>query len=541
MTLRHVVVFALALATLGGAACDGCNGCEGCNGDTDVIATLERAQGLVEADVAEPPVRFERAEQGHEFKIGDAVRTARAARADLTLAGGGILHIEPSSLVRFSATPGASRQVGIGVEVGGAEVEATEESQVAFSTRFGATRLTPGSRVRISSGASARFEVVVGLALVDTARGPVTLEAGDRFVVQVGGAVLERHTRTPPPDAGRPRSSPPPLDAGAPSAAGSSPDAPDASAAPAPDDATDAGSPPDGAALGGAVDPAAALVGADTGPADVSISVGDTATIHDPGAPTAVRFLIGERCTTGGVVEVSRSGPSFTRPLRQPFAAGARASATLTVPNGRHPYRVRCGEGAPVATGALRISRDAGTATLPTRAPRTTVDADGRRYTVLYQTLLPIITLRWPRAPAAPGYVISVQRAGGRPEETRATLPEQAFPGGRFEDGSYTFAFRTADGRARTASTSLVIDFDNASPAAHVAAPPPDAPVAGGVAIAGTAGEGAAVSVGGSALTSDRSGRFSGHAAPAAGEQCLAIRVADPQRGVHYFLRCGGS
>lgn len=528
--MRQPLIFLLALLAVSAGACDGCSGC----GGTDVIATLERAQGVVEADTADAPVTFERAAQGLGFRLGDAVRTAVDARAELALAGGGTLRVEPRSLVRFSATPGAGRRVGIGVEIGGAEVEAPSDGEFGLSTAFGEAHLGRGARVHVSGGADARFEVVMGSAEVDGDGGTVTMTAGDRFLVQFGGAVLERRGRTPPRDGGRPPAAA--VDLGA--DAGGAPDAGSASAAP---DAGSTTAAPDAGALGetepGEDDGAGTAAARDTAIADVSIAAGETASLHDPGAPTAVRFRFGAACTTGGTVEVARSGSSFSRSLK---SSGA-SSATLTVPNGSHAYRVRCGSNAPFATGTIRISRDAGTATLPRRAPRTTVDADGRHYTVLYQTLLPIITLRWRSAPESPGYVIAVQRAGGRADDTSTTRAEQTFPAGRFEDGDYTFTFRTADGRVRTAATSLKIDFDNATPAAHLDAPPPRASVESGVTVAGTAGEGATVSVGGRALPTDRAGRFSGEASPPAGERCIAIRVAHPQRGVHYFLRCGGS
>ena len=514
--MRRWLALCTALFTVCASACDGCAGC----GKSDGLATLERAEGVVEADAAEAPVTFEAAARGREFRLGDAVRTAADARADLALAGGGTLHVEPRSVVRFSATPGAARRVGIGVEVGGAEVEAPADDALAFTTAFGNARVERGSRVRVSGGEDARFEVVMGSALVDGDGGSVTLSVGDRFVIQVGGAVLERGSAQRR-DAGRPRALI--VDAGAPSdlsALITDSGAADASDAPGTDDGAGSASVPE-----------------DTAAADFSIAAGETATIHDPSAPTAVRFRFGAGCTTGGTVELARTGSSFSRALR----ASGRTSATLTVPNGAHAYRVRCGGGAPFASGTVRVSRDAGTATLPRRAPRTTVDADGRRYTVLYQTLLPIITLRWRRAPEAPNYIISVERAGGRAEETTSRVADHTFAAGHFGDGSYTFTFRTADGRVRTAPTSMRIDFDNATPAAHLDAPSARAQVAGGVTVSGTAGEGAAVSVGGRALDTDRSGRFSGQASPAGGERCIALRVAHPQRGVHYYLRCGGA
>jgi hypothetical protein len=489
-----------------------------------VLATLQRAQGVVEADTAAAPVSFERAAIGRTFRLGDAVRTAASARADLTLARGGRLRVDPSSLVRFSARPDASEPLGFGVEFGSAVVAAPTSGELAFSTVFGTARVAAGSSVRLSGGANAGFEVIFGSAQMVGDGGTVTLSVGDRFVVEFGSAVVER--------AGSARA----RDAGAPVVGGGVGGAAAVGAAPVVEGAAGTSGTP-GAQPATGANPGETPVPEDDGIADFSLAAGENAAIHDLDAPTAVRFRFGPACTTGGTVELAGSGASFTRSTR----ASGRASATLSVPTGAHAYRVSCGASAPFATGTLRVDRDPGTAALPLSAPRSTVDADGRRYTVLYQTRLPELTLRWPRAPAAPGYVISVERAGAAAEETRSPSPEKAFPSGHFADGNYTFTFYTADRAAHTAPTSLRVDFNNATPAADIDAPPPTGPVAGGAAIAGTAGIGSLVSVSGAALQTERNGRFSGLEAPSTDERCLAIRVVHPQIGVHYFLRCGGS
>jgi hypothetical protein len=185
------------------------------------------------------------------------------------------------------------------------------------------------------------------------------------------------------------------------------------------------------------------------------------------------------------------------------------------------------------------VARDSGVQPLPRGAPRTTVDADGRRYTVLYQNLLPELTFRWPRPPAAGGYVLRVE-GGRQPVEQRATQPSASFPSGRFDEGTYRFTWATADNARRSQPTTLTIDFDNAAPAAYVRQPAPGAAISGTVHVEGAALDGASVSAGGHALSMDGQHRFNGDVAVGGEDACLAIRIAHPQRGVHYYLRCGG-
>ena len=544
--MRRPLVLGIVLAAVVVAACSGRAGCDGC-GTSGVLATVERAQGLVEAETEGGAGGFARASRGVELRLGDAVRTAADARAQLGLTGGGTLRVEPRSLVRFSATPGASVPLGIGVETGAAELEAPLEDELLFSTEFGSARVARGSRVLVTGGSEPRLEVVVGTAIVDGDGGAVTLARGDRFLVVVGAAVLERRADAQVADAGRARRSSASAGLGArplleAHEAGSRAEVPDAGGAA---DLPDAGSAPE--ALRGDGTPTMVAAGLhpesprtaeNSALADLTIVAGETASIHDPSAPTVVRFRFAVACPTGGTLELALRGKSFTRALRGAVAAGG-TSATVTVPSGVHAYRVRCGTAAPFASGTLRVNRDAGTAPIIQTAPRTTVDADGRRYTVRYQTSLPIITLRWPGAPTAAGYVISMRRAGGAVQDVRAARAEQAFPAGRFADGAYTFLFRTQDSRVRTPLTSLRIDFDNAAPVADLDVPPVRAPIEGTVTIGGTAGVGALISVGGRALATDDHGRFSGAASVRAGERCIAVRVAHRQRGVHYYLRCG--
>ena len=65
------------------------------------------------------------------------------------------------------------------------------------------------------------------------------------------------------------------------------------------------------------------------------------------------------------------------------------------------------------ATGTLRVDRESGRAPLPKTAARTTVEMDGREYTILYQNLLPEVTLAWRKAPPKPSYTFVIKPAKG--------------------------------------------------------------------------------------------------------------------------------
>ena len=97
------------------------------------------------------------------------------------------------------------------------------------------------------------------------------------------------------------------------------------------------------------------------------------------------------------------------------------STTTVLVPPGGHKYQVFCVNGTevsnqPASSGTVSVLRDAGTARIPRTAATTLVDTDGRNYTVLYQNILPKISVRWPKAPAGGSYTITVSSPGGKTE-----------------------------------------------------------------------------------------------------------------------------
>jgi hypothetical protein len=204
-------------------------------------------------------------------------------------------------------------------------------------------------------------------------------------------------------------------------------------------------------------------------------------------------------------------------------------------------YRVRCItndqiEETPAAKGTIRVIPDRGMAPIPKRAPKNTVDADGRRYTVLYQNLLPQLTFRW-RDPPTPDVVLKI--SGGK-QEVAIPAPQAqiVLESGRLPEGRYQYWFEAVgDARIRSPRTTLVIDFDNAAPTASLNQPPASGWTAIPIPVAGVALEGWSVTVGGLPLSSDARLRFSGDVSPTGDEKAIAIRLVHPSRGVHYYLR----
>ena len=77
-------------------------------------------------------------------------------------------------------------------------------------------------------------------------------------------------------------------------------------------------------------------------------------------------------------------------------------SVVLGLGEGSHAYRVKCPEQASASTsGAVRVLRDSGAARLPRTPGKNALHADGRRYSVAYQNLLPELTFDSPTRRAA--------------------------------------------------------------------------------------------------------------------------------------------
>jgi hypothetical protein len=275
--------------------------------------------------------------------------------------------------------------------------------------------------------------------------------------------------------------------------------------------------------------------------ADTSLVAGESATIHSPTGSAAVHIRRDD-CSGDSLVQIT-SGTT----VRRTFArADDDATGIVRLPPGRNEYTVSCvdhAEAPPEEHGSVRILTDSGVAHLVRNAATNVVDADGRHYHVLYQSLLPQMTFHWPGAPRTGAVTFHASAATGAVKRSPAVSGNAALPAGSMGEGTYRFWF-DVDGHPdqRSPETTLVIGFDNAAPAAEIQSPRVGQPLTPTVHVSGVAAEGSQVSVSGVSIPVDAQGRFSGDVAgPPADHAVIAVRIAHPVRGVHYFIRTFGA
>jgi ferric-dicitrate binding protein FerR (iron transport regulator) len=263
---------------------------------------------------------------------------------------------------------------------------------------------------------------------------------------------------------------------------------------------------------------------------NLSARAGESFVLHAPEVPVAVRFDFSGRCPHEGVIELV--GPKLR--------ARGKDQVSVVVPALASPYVLRCLDekgslGKTVARGTVQVMKDEGTRRLPSKAPTSYVEADGRTYTIYYQNQLPEISVRWPNAPQSAQYDLLVD---GQP--IRVSQAEHAFRSGSLRDGTHQLSFQAGDRRSRT--TVVEVRFDNAAPKASLTSPsdrgfkPGDT-----VTIEGVALETWKVSVEGGNVTMDADDRFVGEVASNAQRPDIAVRLAHPRLGVHYYLRRAAS
>lgn len=276
--------------------------------------------------------------------------------------------------------------------------------------------------------------------------------------------------------------------------------------------------------------------------ADLVIQAGESPVVHDPAPPTAVGIRFGDACPGEGLVELSESA-SFRGELlisKGSGQANVRVDAGRRRGGTRH-YRVRCIEQgglaeAATASGTIRVVRDAATRQLPRAAPVNTVDADGRRYTVLYQNRLPQIAFQWPGTSDTGPFKLHVTPGKGEPRVFDTPEPTYRMRAGELDEDTYEYYFQGASTRSKT--SALRIEFDNAAPSASLRLPAVKQAWRGdSLEVAGTALPDSEVSIGGVPVPLDRQGRFSTQVALPVATGSVAVRLASPRQGVHYYLR----
>jgi len=254
--------------------------------------------------------------------------------------------------------------------------------------------------------------------------------------------------------------------------------------------------------------------------------------VHDPKPPTAIGFATASNCPEGAIVEVDGKN----------LRSRGQGVVAILVPSGSHRYEVHCVSASGIASdaaanGTIAVLRDAGTARIPRTAATTVVDTDGRNYTVLYQNLLPKLSVRWPNAPSAASYTLTLASPGGKTESRASAAPSWSFAAGAVREGVHRLTAE-ASGAGRSKVTTLDIRFDNAAPTATLTSPADGRFAAGGaVVVAGSALEGWTISAAGKELPLDNQLRFSGEVTAPAGERALAVQFVHSRRGVHYYLR----
>ncbi len=266
--------------------------------------------------------------------------------------------------------------------------------------------------------------------------------------------------------------------------------------------------------------------------ADLELSPGQSMVIHDPKPPTAVRFLFGSACAETATLQLFSGGRA-----RQ-YAAGREAVA-LGMKPGSYRYELRCApDNAKVAkSGSVTVLKDAGTSGLARHPPTSTLQADGRNYTVLYQNRLPGIELSWPSPPSSKQLRLIHQSAGAK-QTLDLTEPAYKFTSGSLSEGKHVFSF--VGGGKVSRQTTVSILFDNAAPKASLNTPvtlsaKPGTPVA----VSGTALPGWDVMVEGRPAQRDPQGRFSLDATLPTELRALAIQLSHPERETHVYLRRG--
>lgn len=268
---------------------------------------------------------------------------------------------------------------------------------------------------------------------------------------------------------------------------------------------------------------------------DFRFAAGDTATIHDPKGLAAVQFSFGGKCSEGGFIEMDRDAR-----FRTAKVSGGQNQANLSLGAGSWAYRLRCttasGDSAAVASGRIVLVRDAGTRTL-LKPVTNDIDTDGRNYSLGYQSSIPNFAVR---IKGDGGPFVLHMATGGTEEAFPGPGPKITVPGEKLKEGTYSY-WVDRNGVKDPKVSTLKIYFDNTAPQVYIQSPPyGKAWPEGDIDVRGAVLPGWTAAVEGVGIPMDKQLRFIAKVTRPTGK-ALAIRLSHPKRGVHYYLRRGGS
>jgi len=460
----------------------------------EVVAEIASARGDVQRDHHAYPGQFTHASVSEALHLGDGLRTGPRSEAELKLFPDGVARIQERTLVRFMSERPSDGVERLTIEEGVIELDAAAVD-LELDTGHGIARIKSGGsiRVRANEPQDVQLDVLVGrVAIERTGQATESAVQGQTVALATPSNVVDQAA---------------------------------APAEPTPSDARG-----DGVEPGEESDDDAAVeIVQDI---DFKLNGLENAIVHVPTLPISVAFPIGA-CAQTRTIEIGAGSK------RRALKADPNATElAIRLRAGAQKLRIRCGPDE--REMSLRVVRDAATQELPRTAPEVDVAADGRRYTVRYQNLLPAVAFSWPGAPAAVGYELLLRRKPGRELRFDAAKAQRQLRSGELAEGEYTFSFRTTSGAtsaARSPDSTLKISFDNTARSAYLSSPPEGAETAGAIAIAGGALVRSEVSVGGVPLQADSQGRFAATLPHSPSEHAIAVRVSHPSTGVHYYVR----
>jgi hypothetical protein len=468
--------WAVLLACLVAACTSTCGG--------EHVAEIESRSGEVQRDEAESRQRWIDAVQGDQLTMGDGLRTGPQSVARLKLHPEGTALVEPNTIMRFlPQLPGQGRDQ-IVLEQGILELDSAGV-ELDVHTARGIARMAGGTRLRISAqGGGTRLDVIVGRVTIDDDGEQREVTAGSNLELTATAASPKITPEVSPLSTGSVAHADSEANPGGPSAPGR---------------------------------------------AELVFAAPESATIHTASPPVDVRIAL-TPCETGtAALEVSGPGG---RKVLSPSRGAQHVLARLVA--GVHRLKVRCGKQAGPER-VLRVQRDPATMELPKTAPKVEVEADGRRYTVRYQNVLPAVVFVWPSAPPAARYTLTVRRKNHE-QQYDLNAPRHALRTGELGEGDHEFTFRSDDGRS--ARGNLRIVFDNMARSAYLSSPIEGSAAAGGsVSVAGAALLRSEVSVQGTQVPLDAQGRFRTTLPSDSAKGTVSVRVSHPVTGVHYYLR----